>query len=86
MMMKYRNSGQIVTEVLENTQSKINVSSLLRKTNTNYGSLKNLLEKLTKNDLVVKFDGDIVITDKGRQFLEQYKKFYKMANSFGLEL
>jgi predicted transcriptional regulator len=48
------------------------------------------LDTLTGSGLVnrIEFDGKntIVITEKGRQYLESYLKFSSIAESFGLEL
>ena len=84
--MKYRNSSQIVINILECTQEEIKIATLMRKTNTNHSRLYILLEKLTENELVVKFEKDFLITKKGREYLENYKKFEKLVNSFGLTL
>ena len=86
MLVKYRNSSQIVINILECTQEEIKIGTLIRKTNTNHIRLRMLLEKLTNSQLVVKFEKDFLITKKGREYLESYKKFTKLANSFGLDL
>jgi len=45
---------------------------------------------LTGSGLInqIKFDGKntFVITEKGKLFLEEYKKFHEFASAFGLEI
>ena len=84
--MLNRNNNQILTHVLDLTQSKIRATDLIRKTNTNHGRIKNILYKLTSTEMVVKFDNFYVITPKGRLYLENWKKFYDFSQSFGLEI
>ncbi len=86
MLVKYRSNNQIVIDFLECTQEEINIGTLIRKSNTNWAKTKSLLEKLIKSELVIKFEKDFLITEKGRQYLESYKKFSNLAKSFGLEL
>ena len=93
-MKNYRNHQQIVYDVLtityESNQSGIAVTSLLTKANLSHSRLEKFLKKLTGAGLVnkIEYDGKntFVITPKGRQYLEQYRKFADVAESFGLEL
>lgn len=93
-MKQYRNTIQILTDVLEKTDEAgidgINVSQICLKANMSYPRLKSLITNLTGSGLVNKITTDgknaIVITEKGRVFLEEYKKFDDLANTFGLEL
>jgi len=90
----YRNSTQIVCDLLTVTQNSgqygIAVTPLCQKGNLSYNRLRNILSKLTGSGLVnqIEFDGrnTFVITEKGKLFLEEYKKFHEFASSFGLEI
>ena len=81
-----RNNNQILNLVLDNTQNKITTSSLLQKTNINHSRLKKITEILIHKKLVIKFEKNYVITEKGRIYLEKWKNFVNLAESFGLEI
>ena len=93
-MKNYRNHQQIVYDVLtityESNRSGIKITSLLTKANLSHSRLEKFVKKLTGAGLVnkIKFDGKntFVITEKGRLFLEEYNKFTRFAESFGLEM
>jgi predicted transcriptional regulator len=93
-MKQYRSSLQIVYDVLTITQdanqSGIAVTSLLTKANLSHSRLEKFVKNLTGAGLVnkIEYDGKnaFVITPKGRQYLEQYRKFADVAESFGLEM
>lgn len=93
-MAGYRTSMQIVADLLVATdqsgQEGIKTTSLLTKANLSHSRLGKFLENLTGAGLIIKieFDGknSFVITPKGRQYLESYKRFSDLAQSFGLEL
>ncbi len=93
-MVGYRTSMQIVADLLVATdqsgQEGIKTTSLLTKANLSHSRLAKFLENLTGADLVTKIEYDgknsFVITPKGRQYLESYKKFSNLAESFGLDL
>jgi len=90
----YRHHQQILADVLLITQDAnrngIAVTKLCTKSNISHGRLRSLLTTLTGSGLVnqIKFDGKntFVITEKGSQYLEQYKKFSEIAESMGLEM
>ena len=90
----YRHHQQILADVLLITQDAnrngIAVTKLCTKSNISHGRLRSLLATLTGSGLVnqIKFDGKntFVITEKGSQYLEQYKKFSEIAESMGLEM
>ena len=90
----YRSHQKIVSDVLTITQdanrSGIKITVLCQKANQSHSRLRNLLTKLTSSGLVnkIEYDGKnvFVITPKGRQYLEQYKRFSDVAESFGLEM
>jgi predicted transcriptional regulator len=85
---------QIISDLLNATndsgQEGIKTTRLLTKANLSHSRLSKILDTLTSSGLVnkIEFDGKntIVITEKGRQYLESYLKFSSIAESFGLEL
>ena len=68
----------------------IKTTSLLTKANLSHSRLEKFVKNLTGAGLVNKIEYDskhaFVITPKGRQYLEQYRKFADVAESFGLEM
>lgn len=93
-MVAYRTSMQIVADLLTATeqsgQEGIKTTTLLTRANLSHSRLAKFIENLTGAELInkIEFDGKntFVITPKGRQYLESYKKFSSIAESFGLEL
>ncbi len=93
-MVNYRTSMKIVADLLTTTeqsgQEGIKTTSLLTKANLSHSRLGKFIENLTGAGLInrIEFDGKntFVITPKGRQYLESYKKFSEISESFGLEL
>ena len=93
-MKNYRQKSQIVFGVLETVEdanlSGITVTTLLTKANLSHSRLEKFVKNLTGAGLVnkIEYDGKnaFVITPKGRQYLEQYRKFADVAESFGLEM
>ena len=92
--MAYRNTIQIMSDVLENVDyagsEGLQITNLIQKANISHSRLQKLIENLTGSGLINKIEYDtkstFVITEKGRLFLEEYKKFSGFAGSFGLEL
>ena len=93
-MVAYRTSMQIVADLLVATEEcgreGIKTTSLLSKANLSHSRLEKFVSNLTGAGLVNKIEYDgrnvFVITSKGTQCLEQYKKFADVAESFGLEM
>ena len=81
-----RDKTHMLVLVLEHTQCSIPTTKLISKTNTNHKRLMNLLDNLTCSKMVVSFDNTHVITEKGRVYLESWKKFHDFAQSFGLDI
>ena len=92
--MTNRNSMQIMSEVLENVVSAgtegIVITRIIQKSNLSHPRLQKLIQNLTGSELINKIECNgkftFVITEKGRLFLEEYRKFSDFAGSFGLEL
>ena len=90
----YRNSYQITEDILENLtrtgQTGTQVTILVRQSNLSYSRLISFVSKLTQSGLInkveVKGKNTFIITEKGRVYLDEYKKFSTIAESFGLEL
>jgi len=93
-MVTYRNSTQIVADLLTTTeqygQEGIKITRLLTKANLSHSRVAKFVENLTGAGLMnkIEYDGKntFVITPKGRQYLESYEKFSNIATSFGLEM
>ena len=93
-MVAYRTSMQIVADLLVATdqcgQEGIKTTSLLTKANLSHSRLAKFIENLTGAELITKIEYDgkntFVITPKGKQYLDSYKKFSTLAESFGLDL
>ena len=92
--MVYRTSMQIVADMLYATeqsgQEGIKTTSLLTKANLSHSRLEKFISNLTGAGLMnkVEYDGKnvFIITPKGKQYLESYKRFSDLAGSFGLEM
>jgi len=93
-MVMYRSSMQIVADLLTATdqcgQEGIKTTTLLTKANLSHSRLAKFIENLTGAGLInkIEYDGKnvFVITPRGRQYLESYKQFSNIAETFGLEL
>ena len=93
-MATYRTSMQIIADLLTVTQDSgmkgIGTTSLLTRANLSHSRLGKFLDNLTGAGLVTKIEYDgrhtFVITPRGRQYLETYEQFFKIAESFGFEL
>ena len=93
-MKHNRSSTQIICDVLVATkecgQEGIRTTTLLSRSNLSHSRLEKFVSNLTGAGLVnkIEYDGKntFVITDKGRLFLEEYRKFDEIAKSFGLEM
>jgi len=92
--MGNRNNMQIMGDLLDATSeygvNGIKVTTLLRKGNISHSRFKAFMNNMTTSGLInkIQFDGHntFVITDKGSIYLEKYKQFQSLTDSFGLEL
>jgi len=93
-MVVYRSSMQIVADLLSATdqcgQEGIKTTTLLTKANLSHSRLAKFIENLTGAGLInkIEYDGKnvFVITPRGRQYLDSYKQFSDIAETFGLEI
>ena len=92
-VMKYRNSAQIMCDLLEETsfdRNGVGITRLCSKANMPHSRTKNLIRNLTSAGVVneIKINGlnTYIITEKGRLLLSEYKKYNDLAESFGLVL
>jgi len=85
---------QIVADLLTATdqcgQEGIKTTTLLTKANLSHSRLAKFIENLTGAGLInrIEYDGKnvFIITPRGRQYLESYKQFADIAETFGLEI
>ena len=90
--MKYRNSTQIMGDLLIELESRngMGITQLCYKTNMPYSRTKKLIRNLSSvgiiNEIVVEGKDTYIITERGRVLLDEYKKYNDLAKSFGLEL
>ena len=88
--MTNRNTTQILVEVLESTNVHVGVTELCQRTNLPYNRLNKLVHNLTSSGLMnqIEVEGKktFIITENGRTLLEEYNKFTRFAEGFGLEL
>jgi len=85
---------KIVADLLQVTKESgvdgIKTTSLLTKANLSHSRLNKFVENLTGAGLInkIEYDGKntFIITSKGKQYLESYRNFHDLADSFGLEL
>lgn len=81
-----RNSTQIMGEILEVSQEAVPTSTIIRSVNLPHPRFKSFVSKLVQSGLLVKIKNNYVITENGRIYLAEYKRFYNFASDFGMEL
>tara|TARA_R110000824_G_scaffold232107_3_gene420035 strand:- start:219 stop:503 length:285 start_codon:yes stop_codon:yes gene_type:complete len=94
MTLVYRNAYEITEDILDNLsfsgQEGTPITHLLRQSNLPYKRLQTFIGKLTQSNMITKVEvkgkNIFIITDKGKVYLEEYKKFSQLTESFGLEL
>lgn len=86
----YRNTYQILGNILESTYEEIPITKLMQKTNLPHNRINKFIDKLLGVELINKIEvrgkQTFIITPKGRVYLEQYKKFNDFVQNFGLEI
>ncbi len=89
-----RTKQQITEDILETVmnsgQEGISITPLLRQSNLPFSRATWFINKLTQNSLINKIDvkekSVFIITERGRVYLEEYKKWNDISQSFGLDL
>ena len=86
-----RNTPQIYADVLsvakDTDRDGIAVTTLCRKSNLSHSRLKGFIEKLTEAGLMdVRFGKNYVITPKGINYLDEYKRLVEFAEGFRFEI
>ena len=81
----------IISDILTAIQRKggiIKPTHLLYKANLSHKLMNSYLEELMEKEVIGKIEKNshqyIIISDKGLQFLEQFKKMQEFQNAFGL--
>ena len=85
---------QIMSDVLDTAgihgQEGATKANLMRRANISHSRLNSFLENMTSagliNTIIYKRSRTYVLTPKGLQFLDEYKKFVEFAGTFGLEM
>jgi predicted transcriptional regulator len=72
---RYRNRIDIIAELLDAARSGATKTKMMYKAMLSYGQLKEYLQMLTENDLIVYHDATqrFTTTDKGYQFIKRYE-------------
>jgi len=90
-MSTKRDRLEIINDILVSIQGKggkIKPTHLLYKSNLSYVKMKEYLDELMKNDMVVQEEEGknkfYLITDKGHQFVAEFRKIRNFSESFGL--
>lgn len=89
-----RSKQQITEDILETVmnsgQEGISITPLLRQSNLPFSRATWFINKLTQNSLINKIDvkekNVFIITERGKVYLEEYKKWNDISQSFGLDL
>jgi predicted transcriptional regulator len=90
----YRNSYQITEDILDNISQQgiegTTITPLIREANLSHKRILGFINKLTESNLINKIESNgkitFIITQRGKVYLEEYKKFSNIAENFGLEL
>ncbi|MFP3133488.1 MAG: hypothetical protein GU362_07005 [Thaumarchaeota archaeon] len=76
--------------LLEQSTNGLKITELVRKSNVPYVRLTEILEELNRKGIIKLINGEegqvYIITRKGLKFLEEYRKFSKFVEGFGLEI
>lgn len=83
--MKKRTKRETMVDMLEVLAEKPRKPThLLYKANLSHGRMKKLLAELEESELCEEKKSMIQITDKGRAFLQQFKRAQDLLDSFGI--
>lgn len=79
--MGRRNNLDICADILQLAKGGVNKTRIVYGANLNFNIVKKYLKNLLDNGLLQRTDGRCFITtDKGIQFLEQYREFISPLN------
>ena len=88
----YRTHVRIIADILNLAYCAegTSITNIVRKANISYNRLKGILDTLIEHGLLIIEKRDecnrYIISERGKEFLQVYSRFYDMAESFGLKL
>ena len=95
-MVVYRTKIEIVGDILVSAQEQTveqdgaSIMQLIRNANISHGRLSKILSNLVSQGLLEQVNSDRAykyrISGTGKNFLSEYKKFYKFTSDFGLSI
>lgn len=90
-MAKKRNRLEIIRDILEvikNKSGKIRPTHILYKSNLSYGMMEEYMQELMDKQFIIvsnhKGNKTYAITEKGINYLSQYRMISEFTDSFGL--
>ena len=85
---KARTTAEILRAIMEINEAKI--THIIHAANMPYGRLVEHLEKMEESGLVEKVCNEnetfYVVTNKGRRYLQEFKRFEEFGDLFGVEI
>lgn len=82
-----RNKEEIIADILEAIDSKINrISSIMKNVNLSASLAKKYLKMLIENGLIEEKNGEYILTESGRKVLEQIRNLRKLEVELALIL
>lgn len=82
-----RNKEEIIADILEAIDSKINrISSIMKNVNLSASLAKKYLKILMENGLIEEKNGEYILTENGRKVLEQMRNLRKLEVELALVL
>ena len=95
-MVVYRTKIEIIGDILVSAQEQTveqdgaSIMQLIRNANISHGRLSKILSNLVSQGLLEQVNSDRAykyrISGTGKNFLSEYKKFYKFTSDFGLSI
>ncbi|BDC00044.1 winged helix-turn-helix domain-containing protein [Saccharolobus caldissimus] len=82
-----RNKEEIIADILEAIDNKINrISSIMKNVNLSASLAKKYLKMLMENGLIEEKNGEYILTESGRKVLEQIRDLRKLEVELALIL
>lgn len=82
-----RNKEEIIADILEAIDNKINrISSIMKNVNLSASLAKKYLKMLIENGLIEEKNGEYILTESGRKVLEQIRDLRKLEVELALIL